>query len=266
MPDKYRVKPNDKINLKDYSTDYKGDKSKDELRLEAIKNITQIVEYQQKLFAEGKQSLLVVIQALDAGGKDGTVRNVFGPINPQGCIVHPFRAPTKLELEHDFLWRVHPKVPRQGMIAVFNRSHYEDVLIVKVNKWIDDDECKQRYEHINNFEKLLADKGTKILKFYLHITKDEQKARFQKRLDNKDKNWKFNPDDLETRKQWDKYQKQFAEVFEHTSTKHAPWYIISANNKSFRNVIISDIVLKAFKEMEPQFPKSDLDVNSIVID
>ncbi len=240
--------------------------NKEELKEKTEENIKKIIKYQEKLYAESKQSLLIILQALDAGGKDGTIRKVFGPINPQGCQVTSFKAPTSLELSHDFLWRIHKEVPPKGMIKIFNRSHYEDVLIVRVHNWITSEECKRRYEHINNFEKLLVDNKTTILKFFLYISKEEQKKRFQERIDIPEKNWKFAKGDLEERKLWDNYIKQFEEVFYYTSSDYAPWYIVPANSKNFRNYMISSIVLETLEKMNPQFPPPEEGLKDLIIE
>ena len=228
----FKIKHKEKFSLAKIDPEYDEDLKSKDLLEKTAENIENIVIMQERLYAESKQSLLIILQALDAGGKDGTIRKVFGPINPQGCQVVSYKTPTALELSHDFLWRIHKESPQKGMIKIFNRSHYEDVLIVKVHDWISDDVCRARYDHINNFEKLLFDNQTKILKFFLYISKDEQKKRFQERLDIPEKNWKFAMGDLDERKFWDKYIDQFEEVFYHTSTDYAPWYVVPANNKN----------------------------------
>lgn len=226
----------------------------------------ELRELQYRLYAEDKRKVLIVLQALDAGGKDGTIRNVFQGVNPQGVKVASFKSPTKLELEHDFLWRIHQHVPSKGTIGVFNRSHYEDVLIVRVQDIVPESVWRPRYEHINRFEKLLADTGTTILKFYLHISKDEQKERLQDRLDRPEKNWKFEPGDLIQRKKWDGYREAFEDVFEYTSTDYAPWYVIPADQKWYRNWAIMNILVSTLREMDPQFPEAGVDVTQYKID
>ena len=226
----------------------------------------ELRELQYKLYAEDKRKILIVLQALDAGGKDGTIRNVFQGVNPQGVRVASFKAPTKLELAHDYLWRIHQQVPQKGNIGVFNRSHYEDVLIVRVQDIVPESVWRPRYEHINQFEKLLADTGTTILKFYLHISKDEQKARLQDRLDRPEKNWKFEPGDLVQREKWDEYQVAFQDVFEFTSTEYAPWYVVPADQKWYRNWAIMNVLVSTLKEMNPQFPKASVDVTQFKIE
>jgi PPK2 family polyphosphate:nucleotide phosphotransferase len=266
MLEKFIVPEGKTIDLSTVEPGYTGPLDRKELKSRARENIKEMQLWQQKLYAEGKQSLLVVLQALDAGGKDGTIRKVFGWINPQGCRVTSFKAPTKKELSHDFLWRIHEHAPAKGMISIFNRSHYEDVLIVKVHDWINDSECSMRYDDINAFEHLLYRSGTRILKFFLYISKDEQKARFQERLDIPEKNWKFARGDLEERKLWDKYMLQFQDVFKHTSKVHAPWFIIPASNKRYRNFVISSIVRETLEDMSPSFPPPEKGLDTITID
>ena len=265
---KYRVKPNTKINLKDWDPDdkseFNGEKEEGEESLYPLNK--KLESLQELLYAESKHKLLVVFQAMDAGGKDGTIREVFEGVNPQGVKVASFKVPTKKELAHDYLWRVHKHTPGNGEIVIFNRSHYEDVLVVRVNNFVDKKIWKKRYEHINNFEKMLADEGTTILKFYLHISKEEQKGRFQERLDKKHKNWKFSLGDLEVRKQWDDYAKAYEDMLEKTSTDYAPWYIIPANRKWYRNIVISNIIINTLESLNMKFPKPEDDLSNIVIE
>ena len=265
MYGKYLLEEDKKADLKDYDPGEDGKLDKDEMDKEVAKNLAVLDELQFKLYAEGKRSLLIVLQAMDAGGKDGTIRKVFGDLNPQGVHVTSFKAPTSDELAHDFLWRIHEHTPAKGMIGIFNRSHYEDVLIVRVNEWIDKKECERRYRQINEFERMLTEHGTTILKFYLHISKDEQKKRFIERLEDPEKKWKFCKGDLDTRKQWDDYMLQFGEVFRNTSTKRAPWYVVPANNKRYRNLVISTIVRETLEEMDPKFPEAEEGLEGIVI-
>jgi PPK2 family polyphosphate:nucleotide phosphotransferase len=209
---------------------------------------------QERLYAEGKQSLLIILQALDTGGKDGTIRHVMRGINPQGCVVSSFKAPTPDERSHDFLWRIHQHAPPKGMIGIFNRSHYEDVLVTRVHNDISAKEASHRYREINDFERMLAHNGTTIVKFFLLISKDEQRRRLQARLDDPQKRWKFSEADLAERKLWDRYPKVCADAFSATSTKHAPWYVIPANHKWYRNYLVAKIVAATLKDMRPQFP------------
>lgn len=210
---------------------------------------------QDRLYAEGSRALLVILQGTDTSGKDGTIRTVFNATGPLGVSVTAFGVPTTRELAHDYLWRVHAACPRRGTIGIFNRSHYEDVLIAKVRKFAPQDAIEQRYEQINAFEKMLIENGTTILKFMLHISKGEQKERLQERLDDPKKHWKFNPGDLEDRAYWDEYQDAYETMLNRCSTQHAPWHVIPADRKWVRNAAIASIVKATLDEMDPQYPK-----------
>ena len=262
---KYLVEDGKKVNLKDYPVKDDSGLDKEKGLAEFEKILEDFQEQQEVLYAEGKKSLLVVLQAMDAGGKDSTIRSVFGPINPQGVAVTSFKAPSSLEMSHDFLWRIHAAAPGKGHIGVFNRSHYEDVLIVKVKGWVPEKQIEKRYAHINNFEKLLSDEGTRIVKFYLNISKDYQKEQFEERLAEPAKNWKFNPDDLKERELWSNYMKAFEDVFSRCSTDHAPWYIIPAERKWFRNLLIAKVVLDTLKSMKCEYPKAEYDPAEVTI-
>lgn len=216
-----------------------------------------IDQLQDRLWAERKRALLVVLQGIDTSGKDGTVRGVFGPCGPLGVAVTPFGRPTEEELAHDFLWRIHNAVPKRGMIGIFNRSHYEDVLVVKVRKLAPEKEIDRRYRQINEFERHLTENGVTILKFMLHISKGEQRERLQERLDHPDKNWKFNPSDLEDRALWEDFERAYDKMLEETSTDHAPWRVIPADRKWRRNAIIATVVRNTLEDMAPQYPKPD---------
>ncbi len=260
----FRVDPQSKIGLADYDPADTGD-FKDEAASipKLIKYRERLDELQELLLAECKHSLLVVLQSMDAGGKDGTIRHIFSGMSPQGCQVTSFKVPSQEEIRHDFLWRIHKVTPPSGMIGIFNRSHYEDVLVVRVHKHIDKDEARRRFEEINGFEKTLAQNGTTILKFFLHISKDEQRRRLQERIDNPKKHWKISPSDVEERKLWHDYMSAYEDVFSHTSTKHAPWYIIPANHKLFRNVAISRIIVHTLESLNMKYPKPSFDVSKI---
>jgi len=212
---------------------------------------------QDRLWAEGARALLVVLQGIDTSGKDGTVRGVFGKCGPLGVNVTPFGRPTEYELAHDYLWRIHAATPKKGMIGVFNRSHYEDVLVGKVRKLARKENIERRYEQINAFEKHLTENGVVILKFMLHISKDEQRERLQERLDAAEKRWKFNPGDLEDRALWDDYQDAYETMLDRCSTEHAPWRVVPADKKWRRNAIIAAVVRAKLEEMDPQYPKPD---------
>lgn len=209
---------------------------------------------QEKFYADGRHRLLLVLQATDTGGKDGTVRHVFDGVNPAGVTVASFKKPTPDELAHDYLWRVHRRVPADGQITVFNRSHYEDVLIVRVHSLVEQDRWERRYAHINEFERMLSDEGTTIRKIFLHISKDEQKERLQARLDNPEKHWKFNRDDLKERDRWDEYQAAYTDMLERTSTDSAPWYIVPADRKWYRNLVVSSILIETLDALDLRYP------------
>ena len=261
----YRVNPGSDPDLRNTPAADDGGLSKDEGR-EALGHLRDRLQaLQELLYADGRRALLVVFQAMDAGGKDSTIRSVFGPLNPRGCRVTGFKAPTDLELAHDFLWRVHANAPRKGTIGVFNRSHYEDVLIVRVKDLVKEERWRARYDHINAFEKLLHDEGTAILKFYLHISKDYQKERLQRRLDRPDKRWKFNPDDLAERERWDDYRRAFEDALGGCSTPWAPWYVIPAERRWFRNLLVSQIVAEALESFDLSYPEPTFDPARIEI-
>ncbi len=264
----YRVKPGTRVKLKDWDP---ADKTAFPIsKAEGVQKLLQLNEtletLQEKLYAEGKHKLLIVLQAMDAGGKDGTIRHVFEGVNPQGVQVASFKVPSKLELAHDYLWRVHQRVPASGNIVIFNRSHYEDVLVVRVHNLVPKKVWSKRYEHINNFEKMLADEGTTIIKFYLHIDKKEQKERLQARLDDPAKHWKFNPGDLSERALWDEYTAAYEDVLSKTSTEWAPWYIVPANRKWYRNLVVATTIIKTLERLNIQLPKVDFDPAEITIE
>lgn len=265
---KYRVEPGSKVDLSRWDPDDKSTfplKKKEGKKL-LLKLNEELEALQELLYSQGKHKLLVVLQAMDAGGKDGTIRHVFEGVNPQGVKVAGFKVPTQKELAHDYLWRVHKHTPANGEIAIFNRSHYEDVLVVRVHNLVPEEIWCRRYEHIRAFEKLLADEGTTIRKFYLHINKAEQKERFQARLDEPDKNWKFSLGDLDKRKRWDQYTEAYQQALEKTSTEYAPWYIIPANRKWYRNLVISTILIETLKSLQMSFPEPEDDLSGVVID
>lgn len=225
----------------------------------------ELIELQERLYAEEKQKLLIVLQAMDAGGKDGTIRNVFRGVNPQGVRVTSFKVPTPEERAHDFLWRIHKAAPATGMIGVFNRSHYEDVLVVRVHNLAPESVWRPRYEHINHFEKLLTDSRTTLLKFYLHISPEEQKERFQARLEDPGKQWKFSLEDVEKRKLWDDYMTAYEEMLNRCTTSWAPWHVIPADQKWYRNLAIARTLVHTLKQLNPQFPKPEKDLSQVVI-
>jgi len=226
----------------------------------------ELAQLQRLLWADGSQALLVVLQAMDTGGKDGTIRKVFSGVNPQGVDVTGFGVPGPHEAEHDYLWRVHLRTPARGRIAVFNRSHYEDVLVVRVNALAPKEVWSARYGHIRDFETMLSDEGTTIVKIMLHISKDEQKQRLQERLDDPSKNYKFNPSDLISRANWDAYMAAYEEAISQTSTENAPWYVVPSDRKWYRNIVISQILIDTIKGMDLAYPVGDFDPSTVVID
>ncbi len=219
----------------------------------------QLQQLQKKLYAEDKHRLLIVMQAMDTGGKDGCIKHVFSRIDPQGIHVRSFKKPSEEELARDFLWRIHARVPRNGEMVIFNRSHYEDVIAVRVKRIFPEAVWKRRMRHIIEFERMLAEEGTTIIKIYLHISKDEQRERLQSRLDHPHKHWKFNPDDLKDRARWDDFMEAYEDVLSRTSTEHAPWYVVPANRKWYRNLCVARIVLDTMMRLKMDFPPIDWD-------
>lgn len=226
----------------------------------------KVDELQQILYAEHQRSLLLIFQAMDTGGKDGAVKALCSGLNPAGLEVRSFKAPSQVELEHDFLWRAHKATPGKGMIGVWNRSHYEDVLIVRVHKLVPKKVWKARYDQINRFEEILSENGTTIVKFMLHISKDEQKKRLQARLDRPDKWWKFNPNDIKERVFWNDYQQAYENAIKCCATDWAPWHVVPANHKWARNLFMADLVLRVLKKMDPRYPKLSFDPKTIKIE
>jgi len=265
---RYLVKLDSEVNLDKWDPNEKNLCPKG--KIEGLKELLQITRdlevLQELLYAEGKHKILIVLQAMDTGGKDGVIRHVFEGVNPQGVRVACFKQPTPEELAHDFLWRVHKHTPGAGEIAVFNRSHYEDILVVRVHELVPKSVWSKRYEHINAFERMLADEGTTILKFYLHISPEEQKDRLQDRLDEPNKRWKFNLSDLEERKSWRKYKKAYEETLSRTSKPWSPWYVIPANRKWYRNLIIGRVIVKALRDLKMKYPAIDFDPKDVKIE
>ena len=254
------VRPGSRVRLasQDHGETHGWDKEATTPALE--KQVARLADLQDRLWAESKHSVLVVLQGIDAAGKDGTINKVMEAFNPQGCSVTSFKVPSDEELAHDYLWRVHQAVPRKGEIGIFNRSHYEDVLVVRVHDIVPRDVWSARYDQINEFERFLADNGTTILKFFLAIDKDEQRERFQARYDDPTKRWKFSMGDLAERKLWDDYQAAFDDALSKTSTAHAPWYLIPANRKWFRNLAVATILGDTIAGLKPAYPPVSRDV------
>ena len=260
---KTTFKSGTRVRLKDFDTRETSGLAKEE-SLPIGEGDTRIIgDLAYKLYAENDRALLIVLQGMDTAGKDGTIRHIMRCVNAQATEVIPFKKPSAEELDHDFLWRVHKKVPAHGNIGIFNRSHYEDVLVVRVHDLVPKREWQSRYQRINEFEKLVTDSGVTILKFFLHISKEEQRERLQARLDNPNKRWKFSKADLEKRALWDNYQAAYVDALTKCNTRHAPWHIVCADRKWHRNLVIGHIVLKTLEKMEPQFPPSEDDLDGI---
>lgn len=265
--EQHRIQPGTRVDLSTISADgkeYHDDREQAEQEFKQLRK--EFRDLQAALYAEDKHRLLLVFQAMDAGGKDGTIRVTTQGVNPQGVRVYSFKAPSTLELAHDYLWRVHFAVPQRGMINIFNRSHYEDVLVVRVEQLVAESVWRRRYGHINDFERMLVDEGMTIRKFYLHIDQDEQRERFQERVDIPEKNWKFSFEDLEKRKQWDSYMAAYQEMLERTSTQYSPWYVIPANQNWYRNLAVERAIVDTLRELDPQYPLPAHDVTGVVVE
>lgn len=260
--DDYLIRPNTRIDLSQYETYYTGEIKRKAGRKQLAEYRKVMRDLQELLYAENKQQVLVVLQGIDSSGKDGTIKNVFGDVNPQGTQVVNFRVPTRHELSRDYLWRVHKHTPAKGEIVIFNRSHYEDVLVVRVNELAPESVWKKRYQHINEFERLLVDEGATILKFFLHISKPRQAERFLARLDRPNKRWKFNPEDIDKREDWDDYKEAFEAMLSKTSTPWAPWYVIPSDRKWYRNMTIASIIIEKLQSLDMKFPKEVQDIDS----
>jgi len=261
---RYMVKPGSKFKIAACDPDETDDfADKDAAREKLRTNQQKIAELQYKLYSENRQSLLIVLQAMDAGGKDGTIKNVLAAMNPQSCRVQSFKAPNAVELAHDFLWRIHHNAPKKGEVVIFNRSHYEDVLVVRVHDLVPKEIWSERYELINDFEKLLAASGTRIVKFFLNISKEEQLKRFLSRLGDQAKTWKISDGDYKERQYWDKYMTAFEDALGKCSKPHAPWYVIPANHKWFRDVLISEILVRTMEEMNMKLPQPTVDLQLV---
>jgi PPK2 family polyphosphate:nucleotide phosphotransferase len=263
LPGKLRVASRQKVSLEDRDANRTFGWEKQAAERAHVLNCESLKDLQYKLHADGRFGLLIVLQAIDAGGKDGTIRHVITAFNPQGCTVTSFKAPSQEELRHDYLWRVHRRTPGRGEIGVFNRSHYEDVLIVRVDKLAPKEVWSRRYDQINDFERLLVENDIHIVKIFLHISKDEQKERLEARLAQPDKQWKFDLTDLEKRKQWDEYREAFEAMLSRCSTEHAPWYVIPADRKWFRDLAVSQILVHELNALPLQFPKPAFDPGRI---
>jgi PPK2 family polyphosphate:nucleotide phosphotransferase len=262
----FRVEPGKKVDLPKWPTDDTGPfKDKSQAKDEIKKHVNRLIELQELLYASASHSVLIVLQAMDTGGKDGAISHVFSGVNPQGCNVTSFKAPSHDELAHDYLWRYHQACPKRGMMEIFNRSHYESVLVERVHEIVTEDVWSQRFEQINAFERTLIAENTLILKFFLHISKQEQKRRLEARLDDKTKRWKFSPADLAERKYWDEYTKAFEDALRYCSTDEAPWHVVPSDHKWFRNWALSDTIVRAMEKLDMKYPQPPEGLDKIKI-
>jgi PPK2 family polyphosphate:nucleotide phosphotransferase len=261
------IAPGSKVKLSKYDPNYHGKytKGSPEVPKKLATDLGQMCQLQEKLYAEGRQGLLIVLQGMDGAGKDGTISHVMSGLNPQACDVTPFKVPTPEELAHDFLWRIHKWTPARGHIMIFNRSHYEDVLAPRVHGLVPPAVWRKRYAQINDFEAMLAANGTRILKFFLHISNEEQKRRLEARVDDPTKQWKISPEDLPERKFWDQYQAAYEDLLTRCSTKVAPWHLIPSNYKWYRNLAVAGIVAATLREMHPKWPPPQVDLSQVKI-
>ncbi len=264
LTNELRVKPGKRVNLKDYDPEKTfGYKKNDKLLAKLEKDLAHLDQLQYMLYAENKHALLVVLQAVDTAGKDGTIRHVMTGMSPQSCKVASFKTPTPEESAHDYLWRVHKVVPERGEVGIFNRSHYEDVLVVRVHDLVPKAIWSKRYDQINHFEHLLYENGVAIVKLFLHISKKEQRERLEQRLDDPDKRWKLSLSDFKERQFWDDYQKAYEEAITRCNTEDAPWYIIPSNHKWFRNFAVSRILVDTLERLNMKFPKATVDISQV---
>lgn len=262
----HSVSPGEKIMLSTLNADQSEHYAKKKDVLEELEaQRVRIQELQARQYAENKQGLLIVLQAMDTGGKDGTIKHVFSGVNPQGCRISSFKAPNPEEANHDFLWRYHKSAPARGRIGIFNRSHYEDVLVVRVKNLAPEPVWRERYGLINDFEENLVRNNISVIKFYLHISKDEQKRRLESRLADPDKRWKFSTNDIKERAFWEDYQDAFEDAINETSTEHAPWYVVPANKKWYRNLVVARTIADTLESMDPQFPPAEKGLEKISI-
>jgi len=252
---RYLAKPDDTGDFEDTP------KGEEEARKKTKRTVEKLDDLQERLYAGAERSLLIILQGIDTSGKDGVIEKVMSGVNPQGCCIHSFKTPTAEEAAHDFLWRIHCKTPAKGFIGIFNRSHYEDVIVPRVHGLLSEEVIESRFDQINDFEKMLTQNGTTILKFFLHISKDEQRKRLQARADDSKKRWKFNINDLHERRRWNAYQKAFQDMIRETSTKHAPWTVVPADRKWFRNYVVAKTVVRTLEDMKLRFPPGPKDID-----
>jgi PPK2 family polyphosphate:nucleotide phosphotransferase len=267
MSNKYRVKPDDKVKLSDWDAGEHGSHAKTDPEVEAAltDDLARLAHWQERLYAEARQSLLVVLQGMDTSGKDGTVSHVMRGLNPAGCHIVNFKAPTSEDLAHDFLWRVHKQTPANGCITVFNRSHYEDVLVTRVHNLVSEKKWSKRYKQINHFEAMLTEHGTRIIKVYLHISRDEQKRRLESRLEDKSKQWKLAQADIVDRRLWDDYARAYEDALCRCSTEDAPWYVVPSNHKWYRNLVVARLLADTLESMDPHWPKPEINPAEFVV-
>ena len=264
MGQELKVEPGAKVDLKDFEPDHTGKFKNENETLEELARLKEkLFDLQKLMYADNRYALLVVIQAMDAGGKDGLIRHVMATFNPQGCVVVPFKVPSEEERDHDYLWRIHHAIPKKGEINIFNRSHYEDVLVARVHGLVPKDVWKQRYDQINDFERYLTENNVIIRKFYLHISKKEQEERILKRLLDPKKNWKFSAADIKERDHWDEYMEAFEDVLSRCSTKHAPWYIVPANKKWYRNYVVANVLVDTMEDLHMKWPEPSAEVKEL---
>jgi len=262
---RYRVEPGTTVDLSRWETDDDGGLTKAEGKARFGELNTRLEELQEVLYAQGRHKVLVVLQATDTGGKDGTIRRVTDGVNPQGVKVASFKKPSTRELAHDYLWRIHAQMPRTGQITIFNRSHYEDVLVVRVHGLVPEDQWSRRYGHIRAFEQMLADEGLTIIKLFLHLSKDEQAERLQARIDDPTKHWKFSHGDLDEREHWNDYQEAFRTMLEETSTPAAPWFVIPADRRWYRDLVVAQILVETLDSLDLAYPADHENVEGVVI-
>ncbi len=263
----YNINPGQKCNLEKFDCliNSPGIEKADAL-VRISENAATMAKLARRLYAENSRAILLVLQGMDAAGKDGSIRAVMRGVNPRSCQVYSFKKPSEIELDHDYLWRVHHVMPRKGNIGIFNRSHYEDVLVVRVHQLVPEKEWRMRYEQINNFEKMLVDNGTTILKCYLHISFEEQRKRLQARLNDPEAHWKFNPQDLQERKRWTDYRAAYNEAITQCNTDHAPWHIVPADRKWYRNLVISELLRGTMESLDPQIPPAVDDYSGWIVE
>jgi PPK2 family polyphosphate:nucleotide phosphotransferase len=264
---RYRLEPGSRVRLRSLSADDTGlYSSREDAAKDLARDLERMADLQNRLYAENRRALLVILQGMDTAGKDGTIKHVFSGINPQGCEVAVFGPPSTEELDHDYLWRVHRAVPRRGNLGIFNRSHYEDVLAVRVRALVPKSIWSRRYDQINAFERLLVENGTTLLKFYLHVSRAEQRKRIDERLRDPNKNWKFAQSDIDDRKLWKDYVNAYEDVLEKCSTKWAPWYVVPADHKWYRNLVVARVIVKTLADLAPKIPRPKIDVSKVRLD